>query len=405
MTTAIKEAKEILESTEKFKIELGLDRITKILKLLDNPQNNYKIFHIAGTNGKGSTSKILNDILIEEYKKCSIGFFSSPHIFNYEERIKINNEDIPKNTFDELVENINSLALKNNIDLTEFELLTAVAFYYFYIKKADFVILETGLGGAFDATNVVLEPLCSIITTIDFDHKERLGDTIEKIAFQKAGIIKKNCPVVVSKDNLGFETIKKQALKMNSELFEAQKLTKSDKKVIIEGKKYDFNLLGSYQLENLSLALAALNASKIKIKDENLKTALKNVNWKFRLEYDEKKNILIDCAHNPQGIKSLRDFLDEEFKNTKKTIFFGCLKNKDYEKMLETLITKDDDFYFVEFNYKNSLKFDQLPKKYQKKRLNETEVLKLIKKDKNLKVIAGSIYMLNRIFNKCNLTT
>ena len=171
----MKSADEILTSHNKFHINLGLERICAIANLLGNPQDKYKIFHIAGTNGKGSTSKIINDILIESNFK--VGLFTSPHLFSYTERIKVNNENISQYVFDKLTNEIDKLAKKNNIELSEFELITAVAFYYFYIKQVDYVVLEVGLGGLYDATNIIKNSI-SIITTIDFDHTERLGSTI-----------------------------------------------------------------------------------------------------------------------------------------------------------------------------------------------------------------------------------
>ena len=204
---SLKPAKEILTAHEKFHINLGLERIEKVLSLLNHPEKSYKIIHIAGTNGKGSTSKIINEILIKSNKK--VGLFTSPHLFSYSERMKVNNEDISEYVLDKLTNEIDSFALEKGIVLSEFELITAVAFYYFYIKRVEYVVLEVGLGGLYDATNVVQNPLISAITSIDFDHTERLGKTIEEIAIQKAGIIKENSKVAILKENLGYETIKK----------------------------------------------------------------------------------------------------------------------------------------------------------------------------------------------------
>ena len=385
-------AQEILQSHEKFHITLGLERISKILELLNNPQNNYKVIHVAGTNGKGSTCKIINQILIE--KGYKVGLFTSPHVFNYEERFLVNNEEISSYVLDKLVNSIDELAKKNNIELSEFELLTAVGFYYFFVKQVDYVVLETGLGGEFDATNVV-NPISVAITDIDFDHTERLGKTIDEIAKQKAGIIKKDCLVSVSKDNKGYEIIKNKAKEIGAKLVDLKDIkieyNNGKNTAIIDNKKYHFNLLGSYQAKNLSLALGAI--SNLEIDDKIISKALKEVQWKYRLQYDKKKNLLIDSAHNPSGIQSLRDFLDENFKDTKKTFIFGCLKNKDYKEMLKILIKKDDELYFKEFNHPNSLKFDELDKKYKAKKY-EFKSLNELKNIEGLKIICGSIYML-----------
>ena len=241
----MKNAKDILTSHEKFHINLGLERISKILKLLNNPQDNAKIIHIAGTNGKGSTSKIINEILIEHFEnKENIGLFTSPHLFSYEERIRINNKKIDSDTFDKLTNEINFLAKENNIELSEFELITAVAFYYFNLKNVKYIVLEVGLGGLFDATNVV-KTSTSVITTIDFDHTERLGNNIEEISTQKAGIIKPNSNIVISKNNAGYETIEKIAQNNKAKIIDIPDISIefNDKNyAIINNKKYEFNL-------------------------------------------------------------------------------------------------------------------------------------------------------------------
>ncbi len=406
----MKAAQEILTSVNKFHINLGLKRIKLILALLDNPQRKYKIIHIAGTNGKGSTSKIINDILIERFKNedKKIGLYTSPHLFSYNERIKINNTEISRYVFDRLVNDINNLALKSNIDLTEFELLTAVAFYYFYIKKVDYVILETGLGGAYDATNAIDKSLLDIITTVDFDHTEQLGDTINKIALQKAGIIKENSKVIVSKDNLAYEVIKKVAKSKNATLIEPlDVLVKFENGVnwaYINDKKVQFNLLGSHQAKNLALALTAIENLDIKTDEKTIENALKKVTWKFRLDYNKEKNLLIDGAHNPSGMGTLVEFVRDYFKNTSKTFIFGCLKNKDYKTMIKMLFeikNQDDKFYFFEFEYKNALKFNDLEddlKKKMSKISSLDEIKNIINTDKNLKIVCGSIYMLGEIF-------
>ena len=202
-------AAEILTSSEKFHIELGLKRISKIVELLNNPQKNLKIIHVAGSNGKGSTCAILEEILTKAGYKT--GKFTSPHLFSYNERITINKQQISDFDFERLIKEINSLDKKFNIELTEFEILTAAGFLYFNEKACDIVILETGLGGRLDSTNVIENPLASIITSISLEHKERLGNTIEEISKEKAGIIKKGCPAVFLKKNKGYKTLYNEA--------------------------------------------------------------------------------------------------------------------------------------------------------------------------------------------------
>lgn len=397
----MKKAKDILTSTKKFHINLGLERIKAILELLGNPQERYKTIHVAGTNGKGSTCRIINEILVEKFKNTDtkIGLFTSPHLFSYKERIIVNNSPISDFILDELTNRIDELAKDNNIELTEFELITAVAFYYFYIKQVKYLVLETGLGGAFDATNIISDSI-SVITTIDLDHTERLGETIEEIASQKAGIIKPNSKVIVSKDNKGLEPIKKMALEKNAKIIYTPNATIDFGKTnyaIINDKKYEFGLLGEHQGQNLALAIKTIESLDFKISNTIIENALKQVKHKARLEYQKEKNLLIDGAHNPQGACVLRSFLDKNFKNEKKTFIFGCLKNKDYKKILDTLVKEEDEIYLFEFNYPNSLKYDDLDKKTQEKTavlscLNEVE--KILKTKENLKIITGSLYMI-----------
>ena len=391
-------AESILTSKNKFHINLGLARTLEALENLGNPQNDINFIHVAGTNGKGSVCALLNEILCTHFLNTDvkIGLFTSPHLFSYCERIKVNNENISQDELDKYIK----IASDSQDELTEFEILTVAAFLYFKDKNVKYVVLEVGLGGKFDSTNVIKNTLCSVITTIDYDHTARLGNTIEEIAHQKAGIIKQNCPVVIGCDNLGLDVVKKYASDFNAPLYEVKSLVKpSFSTISINNKEYDFSLLGDYQTKNLALVLETLKSLPFKVSEETLKMALKNVRWKFRLEYDKEKKLLIDGAHNPSGIKALREFLDKYFPDDKKTFIFGCLNNKDYENMLNELILPDDEFYFYEFDYPNALKFEQLPDKIKvraKKILNPFEILE---SRKNLKIVCGSLYMLGRLFD------
>src|SRR5574344_633248 len=251
MSEIYQKAINILTSQGKFYIKLGLERVQQYLNLIGNPQNELKIIHVAGTNGKGSVCAMLNGILRKTGLKT--GIYTSPHIFNYTERIKINDIEISQEDFAKLVIKTVEQAEAQNIHLTEFEILTIIAFEYFAQNNVEIVLLETGLGGRLDATNVIKKNLMSIITNIDFDHTERLGNTIEEIAAEKAGIIKENCPVIISKKNSGLETIKKIA-------------TEKKSKIIYENTEIEdfINEIpkGTYQKENFSLALSAINQLK-----------------------------------------------------------------------------------------------------------------------------------------------
>ncbi len=372
---------ELLTSQGKFYINLGLDRIEKILELLGNPHKHMKFIHVAGTNGKGSVCAILNSIFIQQGYKT--GLYTSPHVFDYTERIKINDNEISKEKFSQKIFEIEELAQKNNIHLTEFEILTAIAFLYFKENNCDIVILETGLGGRFDATNVITSPLCSIITSISFDHTERLGNTIEEIAFEKAGIIK-NAPVVIQKNNKGFETIKEVAGKN-----------------LVIATNYQFeelSLKGAYQIENLGLALSAVNLILPNIKITDIKEALKNVHHKFRFDIFEDKKLIVDAGHNPDGIRVLRESLDTYFPNQNFRFIFGCLKNKDYKQMLSNLVKDGDEIYFYHYNNPNSVDVEELQKICPIK--SEKFIDGSILKQDKWNIICGSIYMIAEVLSK-----
>ena len=385
MNKTYEKAIELLSSQGKFYINLGLERISAILELLGNPHKKIKCIHVAGTNGKGSVCAILSTILTEAGFKT--GLFTSPHIFEYTERIQIDGEQIGKDVFVEKIFEIQNLAEKNNIHLTEFELLTAIMFDYFAQNNVDYAVVEVGLGGRFDSTNVIENPVCSIITTIDFDHTERLGNTIEKIANEKAGIIKPNCPVIINSNNKGFNVIKEKC--ENNQLFIAQ-----------ECNLGEMSLKGFHQQENLALAISALIVIIPDIKILTIQNALKKVKHFGRFQYFADKKILIDGAHNPNGITVLRQNLDVYFKNYKKRFVFGCLKNKDYPKMIEILFKPEDEIYFNHFDYPNSATYEELASvcKYKSSELNGT-----LPEFDGITVVCGSLYMISKVVKTLGL--
>ena len=394
-------AAEILTSKNKFHIKLGLERMEIILKAFNNPENSFECIHIAGTNGKGSTCAIIEKILLEDKRKV-IGKYTSPHLFSYTERISVDGENISEVELNQIISLINKKDDELNLGLTEFEILTAAAFIYFKKKNVDIAILETGLGGRLDATNVIKKPLISVITSISFDHKERLGDTIEKIAYEKAGILKNGSKCVFLKSNNGSETLKNEAIKKGVILVEDDLDVSVENNVAkINGENFVFNLNGDFQKENLKLALLAINSLDFKIKKETIKNALKNVSWRFRMEKInyKGKNLLIDSCHNPDGARVLAEYIEKYEKNKKIKFIFGCLKNKEYEKILDTIYSPFYDFCFYEFNYPNALKYENLDKKYKNKiREIKDPIFEIGQNDYELCVLAGSIYMLGKIF-------
>lgn len=368
-----------LGSRGMFYIELGLDRIQKALNILGNPQDDLKYIHVAGTNGKGSVCTMLESILRNAGYKT--GLYTSPHIFEYTERIKINGIDIPKEDFAKLFEEVSKI----NIHLTEFEVLTVMMFLYFKRNNVDIVILETGLGGRFDATNVIKTNLCSVITQIDLDHTERLGETKEKIAYEKAGIIKPNCPVITS---MGYEAIRDRADKLNAMLIFVSPFVPPE---FVDA----LALKGLHQIENLALVLTVINYLFKDIDENTIKEGLKQVKNPCRFEYFKDKNLIIDASHNPNGILALRNNLDYYFPNEKRRFIFGCLKNKDYSKMMDILFREGDEIYLNEFDYPNACPFNILSEKCPQKALPYSDKVKLTP-DK-LNIICGSFYMIGKL--------
>lgn len=386
------EAISVLMSQGKFYINLGLERCQNVLALLGNPEKRLKWIHVAGTNGKGSVCAMLSAILTQ--KGLKTGLFTSPHVFEYTERIKINDIEIEKDVFATEIKKVVNVAQENDIHLTEFEILTVAAFDYFAQNDVDIVVLETGLGGRLDATNVSEQNLCSIITSIGFDHTERLGDTVGKIAYEKAGIIKANCPVIVSADNLGFEVIQKVAGEKNSEVLSAKNLG---------GDCPPCPLKGSYQSENLALVLCAielLNKKGFLISDKDIEKGLTNVKHPCRFEYLKDENILIDGAHNSEGIRALRESIYSYFPNQKIKFIFGCLRNKNYAEMMKNLFTAKDSIFFYQFDNTNACTYEELSAACD---FNSKPFSEFKRDDNSLTVVCGSFYMIKELLTKMGI--
>lgn len=364
-----------LNSQGMFYIDLGLDRIKSVLNKFDNPQDKLKCIHVAGTNGKGSTCTMLASILQEAGFK--VGLYTSPHIFEYTERIKINNIEISKEDFTSFFEKV----IETGIHLTEFEILTVIMFLYFEKNKVDYVVLETGMGGRLDATNVIKENICSVITQIDLDHTDRLGKTKDEIAYEKAGIIKPNCPVITS---MGYEEIRDKADELDSMFIMVSPYVPQD-------FTESLTLKGVHQIENLSLVLTVINYCFKNIDENTIKRGLTKVKNPCRFEFFPEKNLIIDASHNPNGIKALKENLDTFYPSSKRRFIFGCLKNKDYETMMNILFQNGDEVYLNEFNYPNACTYEELKSvcpvksiKYDNQELTPDK----------LNIICGSFYMI-----------
>ena len=384
-TISYEKAIQKITSQGKFRVELGLERIKNVLMALGNPQEKLQYIHVAGTNGKGSVCAMLNSILQEAGYKT--GLYTSPHIFDYTERIKINSEEISKEEFAKYFSEVNQVAEKFETDLTEFEILTAMMFLYFARNNVEVVVLETGLGGRLDATNVIKNNLCSIITQIDLDHTERLGLTKDEIAYEKAGIIKPNCPVITS---MGYEAIRDRADELNSMLIFTSSFVQQN---FVEA----LSLKGLHQIENLALVINAINYLFKDVTEKTIIEGLKKVENPYRFEYYADKNLIVDVSHNPNGVKALRENLDYFHPDENRRFIFGCLNSKNYSQMMKILFREGDEIYLNEFNYPNSCTYEELKSAcpvLAKKYAGET-----LTKDK-LNIICGSFYMINELISK-----
>jgi dihydrofolate synthase/folylpolyglutamate synthase len=326
---------------------------------MGNPEKELKTVHIAGTNGKGTTALIIDNILSRAGYR--IGRFTSPHINSYLERITINGKKIDEKICWNYLEDIKTkidLMLKEGFDHpTEFEVLTAIAFKYFKDCNVDLAVLEVGLGGIYDSTNVV-KPLVSIITSIDYDHMEYLGSTIEDIAANKAGIIKRNIPVIVGPmDNRALKIVREKAHLCDSPVyFNSQVQIIKKREHDLTGQLIDiiypggtleevlYSLLGEFQLNNLSVVLVAiqiLQEKGYKINADAIRESLAYLNNPGRMEIVSKNPlVIIDSGHNPHAVKAVTQTLNSLFYDRKRVLIIGILDDKDIDGMLEILGSK-----------------------------------------------------------------
>ncbi|MDI6731949.1 MAG: folylpolyglutamate synthase/dihydrofolate synthase family protein [Candidatus Margulisbacteria bacterium] len=331
-----------LFTLEKFGINLGLHRISHLLKRLNNPQDQFQSIHIAGTNGKGSTAAMLASILAEAGYK--VGLYTSPHFLEYNERIKINGENISDKDLEEGIRKVKKAVEEMRgrgpvkaregrrgqraEQPTVFEVLTAAAFWYFAKHKIDYAIVEVGMGGRLDATNVII-PLVSIITNIALEHTDILGKSLADIAKEKAGIIKPGVPVITAETKKGpLNVIRSVCKRFNSPWS------------IVHGplSKLHLSLPGPHQQTNAACALAALRLAKIPMTKAAIQKGLKNTKWPGRFQIPSRKPlIIIDGAHNPAGAKALRVTISQLYPGKRFTVIFGCQKTKQYPEMLRQL--------------------------------------------------------------------
>ncbi len=346
------EAMEYMDSCAGYGIVPGLDTISELLSRLHHPEQHLKFIHIAGTNGKGSTLAFISEALSANGFK--VGRYVSPTIFEYRERFQIQGKPVSKAHVVRLMSEVrvhaDAMAEEGYAHPTPFEIETAMAFMLFAEKKCDFVVLETGMGGKMDATNVIQNTLVAVISTIAMDHSAYLGNTLEEIASHKAGIIKEGCMVVSAEQDpavmrvIEEEAHKKQALKpvfVENDTIKKQKFDL--KKTVFYYKEWDkleISLLGSYQVKNAVLALEVLSLLKksgVNLSEDKIKKAFEKVIWPGRFQIVARKPyFLVDGAHNPAAAAELRDSIQFYFTNRKIIYIIGMFRDKEYEKVIET---------------------------------------------------------------------
>lgn len=425
MLTTYEEALEWIHGRLRLGIKPGLKRMEWMMARLGFPEENLKMVHIGGTNGKGSTVAFLRSILQEA--GYTVGTFTSPYIEHFNERISINGKPIS----DEEILNLTNIILPLAEQLeetelggpTEFEVITAMSFYYFaHHPKVDVVLYEVGLGGRFDSTNII-QPLVSIITNIGLDHTNILGDTYEEIAFEKAGIIKQATPVFTAVKHPGaLKVMKDQANIMEAPLYHlGEDFIISDHHSMIKGevftlqtatetlKQLEISMIGQHQTENAALAICTaqyLNqAGLYKITERDIRKGLTHTYWPGRFEIlSELPLVIIDGAHNDEGITTLVHELSSRFSDRTIHVVFAALKDKKYDKMIAKLDKVASQITFVNFDYPRAAKAEDFLKISQSANKTAVDDWKtyLSEEIQDLKgsdmlVITGSLYFISEV--------
>lgn len=334
-----------------------LERITELCQKLNNPQKELRFIHIAGTNGKGSTASMLDSILRSAGYKT--GLFTSPYIRSFNERMRINGENISDGDLAKITGYIRPIAETMKEKPTEFELITAIAMEYFKRNECDVVVLEAGMGGRLDSTNVIEKPLLSIITGISLDHTAFLGDTIAEIAAEKAGIIKRKCPILFGGESKEADgVISKQAEKMSAPYSRVDYSTLKIKSYGLDGTEFSFedrkdikiSLLGSYQPRNAACVLKAVDILReegLDLPEKSVEQGLSKAKWQARFELLSKEpTVIFDGAHNPEGVEAAVESIKACFRGRKVCVLSGVLKDKAYDKIAED-IAKVASFVFT----------------------------------------------------------
>jgi dihydrofolate synthase/folylpolyglutamate synthase len=409
--TEYSNALEYLYNLEKFGMVFGLENVQWILTIIGNPHKFLKTVHIGGTNGKGSVAAMLSHIL--KSAGYRVGKYTSPHLVSFTERITINEERITEAEVADLVVSIRQRT--ESVDpkrtFTFFDFTTALAFEYFRRSNVDIALIEVGLGGRLDSTNVV-NPLVSVITNVALDHMDYLGEDILRIAREKAGIIKKGVPVVTGARDLPGRIIEETGTINNSPVYVMGRDFLYEKKatqtmlyagLLTNLDNVYINLKGDHQLGNAAIALCTaelLSSLGFGIDKRGVYAGLSEVTWPGRIEIiKEKPTIILDGAHNVDGIRTLVNFLKSQFPNRRRLLIFGVMKDKEYEKMLSELLPFADDVIFTSSANDRAL-FPESLKEFAPKAFVADNASLALKKAKSMLnegdvlIITGSLYLI-----------
>jgi len=413
MFKTVEEAQVWIENIKRFGSKLDLKRMEKAIEILGHPEKSFKSIHVGGTNGKGSTSTYLKKILSQAGFK--VGIYTSPYVVKFNERIGINDDYI---TDSDLVHYANELyplteeMLEDDETVTFFEVLTLMSFLYFRDQKVDYAIIEVGLGGLLDATNVIV-PEISVITNISYDHMKQLGNTLESIALNKLGIVKDNVPLVTAIENIHlFPLFYEVTAKHNSRLkiCNFDLVTDIDVKDVTKFRylenNYLLNLTGYHQVKNAVLAIETIRLLRVinhlQVSENDIYEGLRTAAWPGRFEFFN-KNVVIDGAHNIGGIQALIKSAKTVFAGKYIKCLFSVMRDKEHKKMIEELDNFCDELYFTEFEYQRRADAEELfseSSHYHKSFHKDYKEIffKLCElKENEVLIVTGSLYFISEI--------